>query len=59
MKVLQGELNLKIEDMSKNRELHQVVKDAHMFIVDFMQTSGLYLCVRSISYKSEDIHEES
>ncbi|MXW15451.1 MAG: serine dehydrogenasease [Rhodothermaceae bacterium] len=59
MQVLQEELDLIIEDISSDEKLRQVVKGVHTFIVDFMQTSGLYLCLRSTSYNLEDRHGQS
>lgn len=59
MQVLQEELNLRIEDMSLDGRFRQVVKEVHTFIVDFMQTSGLYLCLRAASYNSEIDHGQS
>ena len=60
MKVLQDELDLKIEDLGTDVQLQNVVKGVHTFIVDFVETSQIYFCVRSARYKnSEDTHEQT
>ena len=60
MKVLQDELDLKIEDMSIDVQFQNVVKQVHTFIVDFMQTSQIYFCVRTAHYEnSEGTYEQT
>ncbi len=60
MKVLQDELDLKIEDMSMDSQFHDSVKRVHAFIVDFMKTSKIYFCLRTACYfKSESDHEQN
>lgn len=62
MKILQDELNLKIEDMCeiKNSKLRSHVKQAHSFIVDFMETTQLFECLRTAQYDAlEKTNEET
>ena len=50
MKILQDELKLKIEDMGKETELQELVKQIHSFIVDYMETSKIIVCLRTGHY---------
>ena len=60
MNTLQDELNLKIEDLGKETELQEHVKRSHSFIVDFMKTSQIPVCLRTASYKpSEETDEQN
>jgi len=56
MKTLQEELNLKIEDMgeSKYSGLHAEVKKTHSFIVDFMETTESFACLRTAPYEQSE-----
>ncbi len=57
IKTLQKELNLEIENMGdeKYSELHGQVKQTHSFIVDFMETTESFTCLRTAPcQQSED-----
>ena len=59
MKILQDELKLKIEYMGEERELQGLVKQVHSFIVDYMETSQIIVCLRTAHYApTEEIDEQ-
>ena len=50
MKLLQEELNLKIEDISDSVSLQNSIHKTHKFITDYMQNNNLSACLKTANY---------
>ncbi len=60
MEVLRDELELVICDLGEDKKLYEDVKQIHSFIVDLMETSKMFFCLRVAHYKKlDDTNEET
>ncbi len=50
MKLLQDELQLKIEDISRYETLQERLHEAHNFILDYMQNNNMPACLKTAHY---------